>query len=164
MILLYSEAPLPVDLPQLVPTCEAADRRIVPLVQGDDLRCLQRALRTAAAAVAIRTSSRLLALLAERLRPDLDIYVWGLPMRRRRIRPMYSGEYRGPGLYLVRSRWWLLQLRGKQVDGLALDAEAFDPHSVERLVKGNLRCDRCGSACGEVDLLLCDAYREVEVL
>lgn len=164
MILLYSEVPLPVDLPQLVPTCEALDRKVIPLVDGEDLRCLQRALRAAGTAVAIRTSSRLLALMAERLRPDLDLYVWGLTLRRRRIKPIYSGEYRGPGLYLVRTRQWLLQLRGKPLDGLILDSKAFDPIAVGRLARGLLRCDHCGGGCGAVDLLLCDAYREVEVL
>ncbi|ACB40277.1 hypothetical protein [Pyrobaculum neutrophilum] len=161
MIYIYSERYIDVDLPQITPTCEPPDPRVIPLV-GDDLRCLYAALRKSRA-VALKARSRIWLALARELKPDAVIYAWGLPIRRGNVIPVYpGGEYRGPGLYYVRSRRELKALLGRAIDGVVLDAGAFDPHLVEQIVKGAVRCD-C-ARCDVVEKLLCDVYREVEVL
>lgn len=81
MILLYGEKFTDVDLPQVIPTCESLDPRVIPLV-GEDLQCLHNALRKASRGVVLKTKSRLWISLARELRPDLAIYVWGLSLRR----------------------------------------------------------------------------------
>lgn len=162
MILLYTDKLLDVEIPQIVPTCEAFDGRILPLV-GEDLRCLYTALRTTTRGVVVKTRGRLWIALARELRPDLVIYLWGLPLRGRGLVPIYIGpEYRGPGLYYVRNRGELERLRGYAVDGVVLDARGFDPRLVELIAKGKVRCD-C-EKCGLVERLACEVYKEVEVL
>jgi hypothetical protein len=162
VILLYGEKFTDVDLPQVIPTCESFDARVIPLV-GEDLQCLHSALRKASRGVVLRTRSRLWISLARELRADLTIYVWGLPLRRRSVIPIYpAAEYRGPGVYYVKNRHDLRALVGKAVDGFLLDARGFDPRAVELAVKGELRCDCV--RCDVAERLLCNWYREVEVL
>ena len=162
MILLYGEKFIDVDLPQVIPTCESFDPRVIPLV-GEDLQCLHTALRRASRGVVLKTRSRLWISLARELRPDLTIYVWGLSVRRGNVIPIYpAAEYRGPGVYYVRNRHELGALAGKPVDGFLLDARSFDPRAVELAVKGELRCDCTG--CDIAEKLMCNWYREVEII
>jgi hypothetical protein len=162
VILLYSEKFIDVDLPQVVPTCESFDPRVIPLV-GEDLQCLYAALRRANQGVVLKTRSRLWISLARELRPDLTIYVWGLPLRRGNVIPIYpASEYRGLGIYYIKERRELGAFVGKPVDGFLLDARGFDPKAVELLVKRKVKCD-C-ARCVAVEILTCKWYREVEVL
>ncbi len=162
MILLYGEKFTDVVLPQVIPTCESFDPRVIPLV-GEDLQCLHNALRKASRGVVLKTKSRLWISLARELRPDLTIYVWGLSLRRGNVIPIYPApEYRGPGVYYVKNRHDLRALVGKTVDGILLDARGFDPRTVELAVRGVLRCD-C-ARCDIAERLMCNWYREVEVL
>ncbi|ABP50393.1 MULTISPECIES: hypothetical protein [Pyrobaculum] len=163
MILIYSEKVLGVDIPQVVPLCDALDAKIIPLV-GEDLDCLHRAVKKAVAGVALRTGKRLWVALARELRPDLTIYLWGpAPIRGKNIVPIRpASAYAGPGFYYVRDRDELRGLRGKEVLGLLLDARGFDPYTLELVIKGRATCGCDG--CGLVERLLCEPYREVEVL
>jgi len=162
VILLYGEKLIDVDLPQVVPTCESFDPRVIPLV-GEDLQCLYAALRRANQGVVLKTKSRLWISLARELRPDLTIYVWGLPLRRGNVIPIYpASEYRGLGIYYVKERRELGAFVGKPVDGFLLDARGFDPKAVELVVKRKVKCD-C-ARCDAVEMLTCNWYREVEVL
>ncbi|MGC9131162.1 MAG: hypothetical protein ACP5H5_06210 [Pyrobaculum sp.] len=162
MILLYSEKFLDVDLPQVVPICDVHDPKLIPLV-GEDLHCLHNALKKATRGVVLKTAKRLWIGLARELRPDLTIYVWGAAVRGRNTVPIRGAEeYRGYGVYYIKNREELRLLVGKPVAGLLLDARHFDPHLTELVVKGRVSCG-C-ERCGLVERLLCNPYREVEVL
>lgn len=161
-VFLISDRLLDVDLAQVVPTCDVFDSRLVPLV-GEDFYCIHRAVKKATRGVVLRSRSKSWVILAKELRPDLPLYVWGVAMRGRGITPIFpADEYRGYGVYYVRDRRDLKLLMGKPVEGLLLDARGFDPHVVELVLKNKVICS-CGR-CGVVDRLLCDFYREVEVL
>lgn len=162
MIFLYTDKLLEVELPQVLPTCEVTDRRVVPLVK-EDLQCLQSVLKKASHGVVLKTRSRLLLSLVRELRPDLVVYVWGLGLRRRGVVPIYSAEeYRGPAVYYVKTKAELERLRGEYVDGLLLDVRGFDPYLIDLAVRGKVSCS-C-TKCDVVERLLCDLYKEVEVL
>lgn len=162
MILIYSDKLLDVDLPQVVPICDVSDPRLVPLV-GEDLHCLHSALRRASRGVVLKTDKRLWISLARELRPDLTIYVWGATARGRNITPIIPGhEYRGYGVYYIRSREELRQLKNKPIAGLLLDAKYFDPYAIDLILKGRVTCG-C-ERCTLVEKLLCEPYREIEVL
>ncbi|ABL87982.1 conserved hypothetical protein [Pyrobaculum islandicum DSM 4184] len=162
MIFLYSERILDVDLVQVVPTCEAYDHRVIPLV-SEDLRCLYTAIRKASQGVVLKTRSRLWLSLAREIRLDLPIYIWGLSIRRRNIIPIYHAvEYRGRGIYYARNKSELEVLVGKAIDGVLLDVRGFDPLLVEQVVKGGMECE-C-ERCDIVERLLCNAYKEIEIL
>jgi hypothetical protein len=164
VILIYSERELPdVGLEQVIPTCEARGPRVVPLVGEGDLQCLHSALHSASRAVVLKTGGRLWAALAREIRHDVEIYVWGAPLRGRGLAPIYpAGEYRGPGVYYVRERRELVALRGRRVEGLLLDARGFNARHVELVLSGKLKCN--GGRSSLVEMLLCDAHLEVDVL
>jgi hypothetical protein len=162
VILLYGERFIDVDLPQVIPTCDSFDPRIIPLV-GEDLQCLYTAIRKTSRGIVLKTRSRLWVSVARELRPDITVYVWGLPLRRGGVVPIYpAGEYRGPGVYYIRTRYDLGTLIGKHIDGLLLDSKGFDPWTVELVVKGGVSCD-CRK-CDIVEKLMCNWYKEVEIL
>ncbi|MEZ0319604.1 MAG: hypothetical protein ABWK05_06405 [Pyrobaculum sp.] len=162
MIFLYTNKLLEVELPQVLPACEVTDRRVVPLVK-EDLQCLQTVLKKASQGVVLKTRSRLLVALVRELRPDLMVYVWGLGLRKRGIVPIYPAEeYRGPAVYYVKTKAELEELRGEHVEGLLLDVRGFDPYLVDLAVRGKVGC-KC-TKCDVVERLLCDPYRELEVL
>lgn len=161
MIFLYTERLIDVDLPQVMPTCEAVEGRIIPLV-SEDLSCLSSALRSASRGVVLKTTKRTWVALAREIRPDLPLYVWGLALRGRNIIPIYEGDYRGRGIYYVKEKRDLYPLGGRPIEGVLLDAKGFNPHIVELVSKRRLKCG-C-SKCDLVEMLTCDAYKEVEVL
>ncbi|MFN3803650.1 MAG: hypothetical protein ACK4SY_01180 [Pyrobaculum sp.] len=160
MIFLYTEDILDVDLNQVVPTCEIYDRRVVPLV-GEDMQCIRNVIYKTSQGLAVKTRNKLLAAFLRELRPDLTIYIWGAPMRAKNIVPIYSGNYRGPGIYYVKTTQELKSLWGKPVDGVMLDVRGFNPYLLELVVKNKVHCCK---DCHIVEKLACNAYREVEIL
>ena len=162
MIGLYADKVIETDLPLLVPICESVRPNVVPYV-GEDLRCLMSALRTAYSFIALRTRNKVLVKLAQEIRPDLTILVDGVAARGRRIKPLLRPGAKLRGYYLVEDEIQLAGLDGRLVEGLFLNVDRFDPRWVEEALRGRLKCDRCTN-CGPVDLLLCEPYRELEVL
>ncbi|AEA12647.1 hypothetical protein TUZN_1168 [Thermoproteus uzoniensis 768-20] len=162
MIGLYAEKIIRTDLPLLVPICEAVKPNVIPYVD-DDLACLVEALRSAYSAVALRTKNKVAVRLAAEIRPDVLILVDGLAIRGRRVKPLLRPGAAARGYYLVESREELRRIDGALAEGLFLNADSFDQTWVEEALRGRLKCDGC-STCGPVDLLVCNAYREVEVV
>jgi len=162
VIFIYSDKLLNVDLPQVVPICDVTDPKLIPLV-GEDLRCLHGALKRATRGIVLKTDKRLWISLARELRPDLTIYVWGALIRGKNVIPILpSHEYKGHGVYYVKNKEELRQLKNKAVAGLLLDAAYFDPYFIDLILRGKVtcNCERCTLA----ERLLCEPYREVEVL
>ncbi|CCC80856.1 hypothetical protein [Thermoproteus tenax] len=162
MIGLYADKVIKTDLPLLVPFCEAPRPNVVPYVD-EDLGCLMRALRTAYMAVAVRTQNKVLVKIAEEMRPDLLILVDGLRIYTRRIRPLLRPGQHSRGYFVVADRSELSELDKDQAEGVFLNYEAFPQEWVQAAVSGSLKCSRC-NRCGPLDLLLCDSYRELEVI
>ncbi len=162
MIGLYADRVIETELPLLVPICEAIRPNVVPYVD-ESLRCVMTALRTAYSAIAIRTKNKVLVRMAQEIRPDLNILVDGLTIRGRKIRPLLRPGAGIRGYYLVEDAAQLAKLDARIVEGLFVRADAFNPRWIEEALRGRLKCDRC-THCAPAELLLCDAYKELEVL
>ncbi|MEL9990350.1 MAG: hypothetical protein QXP98_01640 [Thermoproteus sp.] len=162
MIGLYADRLIRTELPLLVPLCEVSAPNVIPYV-GEDLACLTKALRTAYRAVALRTRNKVLVRLVEEMRPDVMVLVDGLKVARRRVAPLLRPGDGVRGYYIVRNKAELRLLDERLVEGIFLDVNAFDPKWVEEIAGGRLKCGRCNK-CDVVELLLCDAYREIEIL
>ncbi len=157
MILLYTEKLVDVNLNQVIPTCETYDVRIIPLV-GEDVNCVRSAINGANHGVVLKSNSKLWVTFVRELKPSLTIYTWGVVVRNRNFVPIYSGRYRGFGVYYVRDRRDLEPLVGKPIYGVLLNVENFNPYLVESIVK-----TPCCTNCSLVEKLMC-TYREVEIL